>query len=491
MTGRVYFVGAGPGDPGLITRRGLELLQACDVVVLDRFISPALLQELKAGARRIHTAARPGEPSPDPAGIRDTVIQHARAGDAVVRLATGDPFLFSEAAAEALELARAGIPIEVVPGVTAAVAAPAYAGIPLTVRETGGAVSFVASHGGTGAQLGGGTAVLLVDETSVRAATMSLIEGGRRPDEPAAVIEWGTTTAQRVVEAPLEEVGHRAVAAGLRGPLVVVAGEVVSLRETLGWFEKRPLFGLRVVVTRGRGQAGSLSASLEALGAAVVEMPVISIADPASWDDLDQALRLLAEGFFRWVVFTSANAVDKVFERLDAAGLDTRAFGRVRVAAVGSATSGLLRKRGLRADLVPPEFTGAAVAGALGRGSGRVLLPRVEGAPPELVDALSGSGWTVREVATYRNLLAGKDSLGAAVVSSGRYDVVTFTSASTVRNFLAIVRPPEDSNAAVACIGPVTADAARSAGLHVDVVAEEHTIPGLVQAITDRFGRVR
>jgi uroporphyrinogen-III synthase len=180
-----------------------------------------------------------------------------------------------------------------------------------------------------------------------------------------------------------------------------------------------------------------------------------------------------------------------VFERLDHAGLDARAFGRVKLAVVGSATSGLLAQHGLRADLVPEEFTGAALAEALGRGSGRVLLPRVEGAPPDLVEALSGAGWNVREVTAYRNLPAGKDSLGAAVVASGRFDVVTFTSASTVRNFLAIAGPPEDLGGAVACIGPVTAEAARSAGLKVDVVAEEHTVAGLVRAVTERFGRAR
>ncbi|MDQ3952061.1 MAG: uroporphyrinogen-III synthase [Actinomycetota bacterium] len=270
-----------------------------------------------------------------------------------------------------------------------------------------------------------------------------------------------------------------------------------------------PLTGLRIVVTRATRQAGSLADQLEELGADVIEMPVVEIADPTSWEALDQSLRLLAEGFFRWVVFTSGNSVEKVFERLDHARLDARAFGRAKVAAVGRTTAGLLAQHGIRADLVPAQFTAAAVAEALGRGSGRILLPRVEGAPRDVVDALSAAGWSVREVPAYRNLPAGRDSPGASAVATRRFDVVTFTSASTVRNFLAVAGTPEQlglesrpvasasgqeqrggGNRSVACIGPVTSAAASEAGLRVDVVAEEHSVPGLVRAIVDRFGTV-
>lgn len=260
----------------------------------------------------------------------------------------------------------------------------------------------------------------------------------------------------------------------------------------------KPLTGLRIVVTRGRRQAGSLAAHLEELGTEVIEMPVIEIADPESWGDVDQSVRLLAEGFFKWVVFTSGNSVEKLFERIAHAKLDARAFGRSKVAAVGSTTAALLAQRGIRADLVPSRFTAADVTGALGRGSGRILLPRVEGAPADLVDALSASGWSVREVVAYRNLPAGRDTPGAAAVATRRFDVVTFTSASTVRNFLAVAGSPQElgleiggsGNRFVACIGPVTAEAAAQAGLRVDVVAEEHSVPGLVRALVDRFGSV-
>jgi uroporphyrinogen-III synthase len=260
----------------------------------------------------------------------------------------------------------------------------------------------------------------------------------------------------------------------------------------------KPLTGLRIVVTRARRQAGALSERLEELGAEVIEMPVVEIADPGSWDDLDQSIRLLAEGFFRWVIFTSGNSVEKVFERIAHAALDARAFGRSRVAAVGSTTAALLAQHGIRADLVPPRFTAADVAEALGRGSGRILLPRVEGAPADVVDALASNGWKVREVTAYRNLPAGRDTPGAAAVATKRFDVVTFTSASTVRNFLQVAGAPEGlgldagagGNRAVACIGPVTARAATEAGLRVDVVAEEHSVPGLVRALVDRFGHV-
>ncbi|HEX2057707.1 MAG TPA: uroporphyrinogen-III synthase [Actinomycetota bacterium] len=260
----------------------------------------------------------------------------------------------------------------------------------------------------------------------------------------------------------------------------------------------KPLTGLRIVVTRARRQSGSLAEQLEELGADVIEMPVIEIAGPTSWDELDQALRLLAEGFFRWVVFTSGNSVEKVFERLEHAGLDARAFGRSRVAAVGRTTAALLAQHGIRADLVPSKFTAQAVAEALGRGSGRILLPRVEGAPRDVVEALSSSGWSVREVPAYRNLPAGRDSPGASAVATRRFDVVTFTSASTVHNFIGVAGSPEElgleagggGNRAVACIGPVTAAAAADAGLRVDVVAEEHSVPGLVRALVERFGSV-
>jgi uroporphyrinogen-III synthase len=260
----------------------------------------------------------------------------------------------------------------------------------------------------------------------------------------------------------------------------------------------KPLTGLRIVVTRARRQAGALSEHLEELGAEVIEMPVIEIAGPDSWAELDQSIRLLAEGFFRWVVFTSGNGVEKTFERIAHASLDARAFGRSKVAAVGSTTAALLAQRGIRADLVPPKFTAAAVAEALGRGSGRILLPRVQGAPADVVEALSANGWSVREVPAYRNLPAGNDSPGASAVATRRFDVVTFTSASTVGNFLAVAGTPEalglenggSGNRAVACIGPVTAAAAAEAGLRVDVVAEEHSVAGLVRALVDRFGHV-
>lgn len=259
----------------------------------------------------------------------------------------------------------------------------------------------------------------------------------------------------------------------------------------------KPLTGLRIVVTRARRQSASLAERLEDLGADVVEMPVIEIAGPDSWAELDQSIRLLAEGFFKWVVFTSGNSVEKLFERIDHARLDARAFGRSKVAAVGGTTAALLAHHGIRADLVPPKFTAAAVAEALGRGTGRVLLPRVQGAPSDVVDALSAAGWSVREVAAYRNLPAGRDTPGASAVARGLFDVVTFTSASTVRNFVAVAGRPErlgleaggSGNRAVACIGPVTASAAAEAGLRVDVVAEEHSVPGLVAALVDRFGR--
>jgi uroporphyrinogen III methyltransferase/synthase len=459
LSGRVYFVGAGPGDPALMTRKGLEVLRSCDVIVSpNELVSPALVEEAPPEAQRI------GRHIP-------TIVEHARAGRTVVLLVPGDPLSFLGGSSDAIELVHQGVDVEVVPGVSPIFSLPGQAGIALTrtVTVTSG--------------VGDDAIVLLSHSAEIRPAVERMIRDGRSPDQAAAAIEWGAAEP-RVERAPLSEIAHRVAA--WRRPFVVVVGEVAATDVLT--LEDKPLARLLVVVTRGRGQAGSLTTALQRLGAGVIEMPVIEIADPTSWDELDQAIRLLAEGFFKWAIFTSANAVHKVFERLHRADLDSRAFGRSKVAAVGNATAGLLTRRGIRPDLVPPQFTGAAVAEALGRGSGRVFLPRAEGAPRELVEALTANGWSVREVAAYRNVPAGDDSAyPAAVVREGRFDVVTFTSASTVRNFVAIAGTEVRGH--VACIGPVTADAARDAGLRVDVVAEEHTVPGLVRALVERFGR--
>jgi uroporphyrinogen III methyltransferase / synthase len=493
MTGKVWLVGAGPGDPGLITRRGLEVLRSCDVVLYDRLVPQALLDEAPAGAERIFVGKKPGETHSRQVVADALLIQRAQAGARVVRLKGGDPFVFGRGGEEALLLVQAEIPFEVVPGVSSAVAVPAYAGIPVTHRGVAG--SFVVL---TGRDVAGEpqqrweaiaaveTIVLLMGASGLEGAARSLIAAGRDASTPAAVIEWGTTAIQRTVVAPLGSIAAAATQAGIRPPATTVVGDVVKLRDTIAWFETRPLFGLRVVVTRAPAQASKLSARLAARGAQVIEAATIRIEDPESFDELDAALASL--GDYEWVVFASANAVERAFARLDAAGRDSRAFAPVAIAAVGDSTAAALRARGLHADLVPESFTGAALATALGAGSGRLLLPRVAGAPRALAGALEEAGWKVDEVAAYRNVPADRSDAGIAEVVAGRFDIATFTSASTVRNLGELAAPDELGLGAagprrVACIGPVTAEAAHATGFRVDVVAEPHTIDGLVTAI--------
>lgn len=501
--GRVYLVGAGPGDPGLITTRGLELLRRADVVAYDRLVAPQLLDEARPDAERVFVGRRPGEAHRDQAAIDSLLVESARAGKTVVRLKGGDPFVFGRGAEEAQVLRKAGIEYEVVPGVTSAVAVPAYAGIPVTQR--GVARSFVVL---TAHELGADvdalpwsrlaeeadTIVLLMGVHALRTAARRLIEDGRNPDEPAAVIEWGTTPRQRTVVGPLHSIASLAAEAGIQPPATAVIGKVVRTREGIKWFENKPLFGVRVVVTRSASQAPKLSASLAARGAAVLHVPTIAILDPASWGDLDHAIQLLIEGYYKWVLFTSANTVERFFKRVVATRHDARAFGRTKVAAVGTATADALRQRGIHPDLVPPKFTAEELVRAIGHGTGGVLIPRAANAPNSIVPQLRTVGWTPEEVVAYRNVAPREVSPGLESVRVGDFDVVTFTSASTARNFVKLTGPPAELGLSptdepvrlVACIGPVTAAEAEKRGLRVDVVASEHTVEGLVSALVER-----
>lgn len=488
--GTVYLVGAGPGDPGLITVRGLELLRACDVVLYDRLVSPQLLSEARPGAELVFVGKRPGEAHSRQVVSDALLVTRAREGKSVVRLKGGDPFVFGRGAEEALLLRDASIPFEVVPGVSSAIAAPAYAGIPvthrglsssfvvLTAREEGAVEPDAAAM-----TVGAETVVLLMGVSALASTTRRLIEAGRSRAEPAATIEWATTGRQRVVVADLGSIADRAAAEGLSPPATTIVGPVVALRERLRWFEDRPLLGRSVVVTRPAAQARELVAALTDLGADVVELPLIAIADPSSYEDLDRAIKSLAG--YDWVLFSSVNVVERFFARMDVAGADARAFADARIGAVGARTAHALAHHGLRADLVPDASTGSALAVALGDGSGAVLLPRVEDAPGKPRDALAARGWTVDEVAVYANIPGRPSPDAIERVRSGDVDIVTFTSASVVRNFSAVVGTPDpfEGFPAVVCIGPATAAAARAEGLRVTAVAEPHDGVGLVAAV--------
>jgi uroporphyrinogen III methyltransferase/synthase len=509
MSGRVHLVGAGPGDPGLLTLRGQRCLAAADVVVHDDLVNRRLLAHARPDAEIIDVG-RPhggaGRLSQD--AIASLLVEHARRGRTVVRLKNGDPFLFGRGGEEAQVLRAAGIPFEVVPGVTSALAVPAYAGIPATDRDHASLVTIVTGHT---AHAGdppppmlpwealarqGGTLVFLMAVKNLPFIADALVRHGLDGATPAAVVERGTTGAQRTIVGTLATIGERAAAEGVRPPAVVVVGRTVDLRAQVAWLEARPLAGRRVVVTRPRAQADELAARLEDLGADVVLFPTIEIAPPRDLAALDRAVA--TAGTYDWILFTSANGVRMFFERLVALRRDVRDLAGVRIAAIGPETAAELERRLVRPALVPAEYRAEGLLASLAAGDvrgRRFLLPRAAGARAILPDELRASGATVDEVIAYEAVApadADVDGLRAALADGG-IDVLTFTSSSTVRNFAALVGSDPVAAIAragrplVACIGPVTAETAREIGLRVDVVPDAYTAEALAGALVARF----
>lgn len=479
----VYLVGAGPGDPALLTVRGAELLGRAEVVVHDRLSARELLDLAPADALRLDVGKQPGGgPSTPQEEINALLVEHGLAGRTVVRLKGGDPYVFARGAEEAAALAAAGVAYEVVPGITSAVAVPAAAGIPVTLRYSSTSLTVVTGHEDPSkdhtdvdwealARVGG-TLVILMGVAHLPEITRRLQAGGLPADTPAAAVRWGTRPDQETVRATLGTLHEHE----LRAPATIVVGEVA--RQRLDWFERRPLFGRRVVVTRTRSQAGELSARLRELGAAVEEVPVIRVDDPA---DGGAALARAVAGVasYDWVVLTSPNGA----ARLCGALRDGRDLAGVRLAAIGPGTAKVLAEHHLVADLVPGRFVAEGLLEAFPdppAGGGRVLLARAAVARDVLPDGLRERGWEVDVVTAYRTLPAQLDD--AAVRRLAAADVVTFTSSSTVEHLVAAAGadavPP-----VVACIGPVTAATARDLGLQVTVEAEVHTVEGLVDAL--------
>jgi uroporphyrinogen III methyltransferase / synthase len=486
----VHLVGAGPGDPGLLTVRALELLRLADVVIYDRLSQESLL-DLAPAAERIDVGKAPGHVRMTQSEINDLLIERGRRGETVVRLKGGDPFVFARGGEEAAALAGAGVPFEVVPGITSAIAVPAYAGIPVTLRHSSTSVTIVTGHeepgveGAEGAEgtvdweavaRVGGTIVVLMGVARIGRIAAELMAAGRSPDTPVAAVQWGTRPDQRTVRATLSTIADRA----LGTPSTIVIGEVAA--SDLAWFENRPLFGRRVVVTRAREQAGELVTRLQAQGAATVEVPAIEIRDPA---DGGAALAAAVDrlGAYDWVVLTSSNGARRLLGAVRDRGRDARTFAGARLAAIGPGTAEALAGANLSVDLVPPRFVAESLLDALPAPSatgGRLLLVRAAVARDVLPEGLRGKGWDVDVIEAYRTEQAPLAEEHAAAVAAA--DVVTFTSSSTVTNFLAAIGgrpiPP-----VVAAIGPVTAATAREHGLAVDVEAEVHTIDGLVDAL--------
>jgi len=511
--GTVYLIGAGPGDPKLITVGGADALHGADVVVYDRLAHPKLLDYARAGAERVYVGKQADKHAMRQEDINALLAERAAAGQTVARLKGGDPFVFGRGGEEAEFLRERDIPFVVVPGVTSAIAAPAYAGIPVTHRDAASSFAVITGHerddareSGTRAPgeaegrrrwnqiaYAGDTLLFLMGVENLEEITTQLLAHGRAPDTPVALVRWGTWAGQQeTLVGTLGDVVEKVRAAGFKAPAVTVVGEVVRLREKLRWFDRGPLAGKRVVVTRAREQASGLSEMLRARGAEPIEFPLIRIEPPGdSYAALDAAV--VRAGTYDWVCFASAPAVHAFCDRLAAGGKDARALATARLAAVGPATADALRARGLLADFQPEVATGASLGAELpGEAFGRnILIPRAEEGDGGLIAALEERDATLDIVTVYRNVPdgAGVDEVKARL-AAGTIDAVTFTSSSTVKNFVTALEgtalPP---GVAVACIGPSTAQTARELlGREPDVVAEEPTVDGLVAALAGLYG---
>ncbi|PRR71180.1 Siroheme synthase [Moorella humiferrea] len=499
--GKVFLVGAGPGDPGLLTLKGRDCLAQADVVVYDRLINPALLDYASRDAEKVYVGKAPHRHALNQEEINKLLVDLARRGKKVVRLKGGDPFVFGRGGEEALALKAAGIPFEVIPGVTAAVAVPAYAGIPVTHRGLASSVAFITGNEDPGKEnsainwegLAGAvdTLVFLMGMANLPTIVGRLLACGREPATPVALIRWGTRAEQETLTGTLGDIEARAREAGFSNPAVIVVGRVVSLRSKLAWLEGKPLFGRRVVVTRPRNQAETMAQELAALGAEVLLFPAIEIRPPADWEALDAALAEIKG--FDWLIFTSANGVRFFWQRLQEKRFDVRLLAHLKIAAIGPATSRALEERGLYPDWRPQEYVAEAVAAGLGpqlKGR-RVLLPRADIARPFLAENLRRQGAEVVEIAAYRTVKATNDvDILREMLEKGKIAAVTFTSSSTVRSFLETLGDKGlhlMKNVDIFCLGPITAATAIEMGLKVTATAAEYTEEGLIRTMLEYY----
>ena len=486
---KVYLVGAGPGDPQLITLKGRRVLEQADAILYDHLAAEALLDFAPPGAERLYVGKKKSAHAFTQEEICEMLIDRARRGLTVVRLKGGDPFLFGRGGEEAEALADAGIPFEVVPGVTSPLGIAAYTGVPLTHREHTSAVTFVTGHAVDAidwAKVGHAeTLVIFMGLTTFTAIAHELVARGRSPETPAMAVRWATRPDQETLTGTLATLPRLIAERGMKPPATIVVGEVVKLREKLDWYERLPLFGRRIVVTRARGQADALASRLEALGAAVVEMPAIEIQAPADAAPLDRAIAELAS--YDWLIFTSANGVKFFLDRLDRSAADLRSL-RAKICAIGPATRAAVEALHLKVDLMGKEYVAEGLLAAFAAhdlAGKRVLLPRAAVARDLVPVELTRRGARVDVVEAYRTVMP-EDAASRAGEVFGvahRPEIVTFTSSSTVRNTVAAVGPAALAGVKVASIGPVTSRTARELGLTVDAEAREFTIDGLVEAV--------
>jgi uroporphyrinogen III methyltransferase/synthase len=504
-TGKVYLIGAGPGDPGLLTLKGKRCLEEADVIIYDYLVNTRLLDHARPEAELIYAGKKSQEGSVAQAEINGMLIERAAKGQIVARLKGGDPFIFGRGGEEAEELVAARVPFEVVPGVTSAIAVPAYAGIPLSHRGHASAIAIVSGHKevwdnaphlnwATLAGVGG-TLVFLMGTRQLRGNMQRLINHGLPASTPVALIRWGTRPDQEVLTGAVGTIADLAEAVRFEPPAIAVVGDVVQLRERLQWFETQPLFGKRIVVTRPRAQASRFADLLEQHGAEVILSPTIETVPLASYEHLDRALDEIAS--YTWLIFTSVNGVRYFFARLHERQQDIRTLGAVRIAAIGPETARAIEALHLRVACIPEEYKAEGLIVALGDvRDQRILLPRAAEARAILPKELRLSGAHVDELAVYRTIVpqGTKTRELRSLLLQGKVDLVTFTSSSTVRNFVALF--PEDDmktligTARVGCIGPITADTAREYGLEVTVQPDAYTIPAFTEAIVRYFAEL-
>ncbi len=495
---KVYLVGAGPGDPKLVTLKGVECLKRADIVIYDLLIDDALLEHCPPHTDKIYGGKRPGEQRKRQGEINKLMIEGARAGKTVVRLKGGDPFIFGRGGEEALALVEAGIDFEIVPGITSAIAAPAYAGIPLTHRDYASSVAFVTGHSASFApdspigweQLATAvdTLVVYMGVGHLREIAEQLTKHGRSPETPVTLVHWGTTPQQKTLEGTLANISEMAKTVNFRNPAVIVVGAVNRLRERLRWYDSKPLFGKRIVVTRARAQASGFAELLESYGAHTVQFPTIDIQPILDNPTLDQAIACL--GDYDWVIFTSVNAVEIFYARLRKTGADARSFGKAQICAVGPKTVEALDAIGLCADFVPTQSRGLAIVTEMENLKGsRVLLPCAKIAPNDFPTALHKKGAVVHTIPIYDTVKTagnGREELEKKILN-GEIDMVTFTSSSTVTNFVGMFDSnPMDmllNKVKIAVIGPSTAEIVKQFGLGVDVMPNEASVEALAQEI--------
>lgn len=501
---KVILVGAGPGDPGLLTIRGWNALAKADVILYDNLVNPEILRWARTDAKRLYVGKDTAGQRRRQAAIHRILLREARTVRLVVRLKGGDPYLFGRGAEEGIFLKKHRIPFEVIPGVTSAIGCAATAGIPLTERHLSSSVSFATGHeaGDKKSRLvdwkslsASGTVAIYMGVSRIAAVAAKLVQSGVPLSRPAAIVQWGTWNRQRSCVGTVGDIARKVEQAGIGAPAMLFVGDVVRLRASLDWFEKRPLFGKTVVVTRALSQSANLRRALEDEGAIVVEIPAIEILPPRSFGPMDGAIERL--GSFDWIVFTSTNGVDYFFDRLNSKGGDARALARARIAAVGSATEKELLRYGVRADFVPSAFSTDDLVRELVRSSDprglKFLLLRSHIAPPNLAVKLKRAGARVSEVAAYRTLSSRSRVRSHIRALRSEPDAVCFTSASTTDGFFGALPKPEIrrrlGRARIVSIGPVTSGAVRRRGFRVHAEADPYTAEGLTAAVIRAIGR--